>query len=261
MRSEYAGLLADLERLQGEVTLNGNHVYRYRGEYRPGVTTVAKTMDAPALDRWKVKVEAEGTARAAYANSPEEGETAEQYIARISAIAAKLREHERLSQEAADIGSQVHALIEYEVKAQLGQPMERPEASEEALFRFSGWRKWSQAVGLTPLASESRLYNFQHEYCGRLDLLCLVDGEPWVLDPKPTDALWYERRLQLAAYRKALVSMGWPEMRGAIVCLPRQGGDIRMVEAERPGPDLDAAFEAFLALLRVFRWQKQVDRR
>ena len=223
----------------------------------PGVTSVLKTLDAPALDAWRVRVQVEGTARAAYANPPD-GELIEDYVSRLVALAKEEFEHERLANEAADVGKQVHALIEHAVKEQLGQETTAPEATDEALFTFAGWREWAESVNLEPLTAEARLHHPGLNYCGTADLVCLVNGAPTVLDWKISARLYDERRLQSAAYRKALMDSGWPPLQGAIVCLPRDGGEISMVPACAPGPELDATFNAFVSLLNVYRWQREV---
>lgn len=259
--TDYSPLLAQLATLQERVTLGGNHRYRAFGEYRPGVTTVIKTLDAPRLDDWKVRVQVEGTARAAYTNPPIENEPLEGYVARLKVLGEREKEHERLSDAAKIVGIDVHALVEYELRRMLGENPLSPGVCEEALYRFSGWKKWAEGVGLKPLACEARVFNREHDYAGTIDALVLIEGRPVVLDWKTTDFLWAERRLQSAAYRKALVDMGWPETAGAIVSIDRNGGDIRMVYAEPPGAELDEAFAAFLALLRVYRWQLDLGRR
>lgn len=254
---DFAALVADLEALQTRVTLGGNHQYRANGKHSPGVTTVIKTMDAPKLDDWKVRVQTEGTARAAFANPPLENEPLEGYVARLKKLGEAEKEHERLADAAAIVGTDVHALIEHAIKGMLGRTVARPVVCEEALYRFAGWKEWAADVGLKPLATESRLYHAEHDYCGTLDLLALIKGRPVVIDWKPSAELYPERRLQSAAYRKALVHAGWPEMDGAVVCVPRDGGDIRMIPTDPPGPELDATFDAFLALLQVYRWQRE----
>lgn len=259
-RTDLAPLLIALHDLQEQVTLDKRHCYRLNKTVVPGVTTVIRTLDAPALDAWKVRVQVEGTARVAFQERPWENEDAGEYVDRLSAMAKLEFEHERLANEAADVGKQVHALIEHAVREQLGQASLAPEATDEALFIFAGWREWAAGVGLEPLMAEGRLFHAALVYCGTFDLLALVDGVPTILDWKPQPKLYDERRLQLAAYRRALTYAGWPDLQGAIVCLPRDGGEINMVPACAPGPELDATFEAFCSLLRVYRWQKEVAR-
>lgn len=256
------GPLATLREYQSRVKLGGNHRYTADGKWMPGTTTIIKTLAAPALVRWMVTSQAEGTAKAAYRHPPGENESVEDYVIRMRALAERQLEHEKRSDEAARIGTDVHRLIEAEVRRMMGETVQEPaDVMEEALYRFAGWRRWAKDVQLTPLAVEARVFNPQHGYCGTLDLLCTIEGRPVLKDWKPNSSLWCERRLQSASYRKALVAMGWPEMDGGIVSIPRDGGDIEMIYAEPPGPELDAAFDSFLALLKVYRWQSEVGKR
>lgn len=255
-------LLADLHAMQGEIRLDGNHCYWHAKKRAPGVTTVIKVMDAPQLDAWKVRVQVEGTARAAYHNPPlydELNEAESAYIGRLAAIAKEEFEHERIANAAADIGTQVHALIEHAIKEQLGQPCEAPEATDEALFIFAGWREWAQKVRLEPLMAEGRIHHPTLGYCGTFDLLALVDGRPGILDWKPQARVYPERRLQSAAYREALHAMGWPNLDGYIVSMPRDGGEIELVRLET-GEALVDTFAAFRNCLSLYRWKKQVEK-
>lgn len=252
--------LASLVELQGRITLDKRHCYRLDGKYVPGVTTIIKAMDAPMLDAWKVKIQVEGTARAAHANPPMFGEPEEQYVARLVSLSRDLYEHERIASQAADLGSQVHALIEHAVKSQLGIPMDPPEATDEALFIFAGWREWAERVNLEPLMAEGRVYNSVVGYCGTFDLLARVDGSPAILDWKPQARVYPERRLQSAAYRAALTdSLGFPPLAGYIVAMPKDGGEIEAVPMD-DGEGLHDAYVAFQACCELYRWQRALSR-
>lgn len=254
-----APLLADLHALQGEIVLDKRHCYRMQKHARPGVTTVIHVMDAPALDAWKVRVQVAGTARAAYLNTPADQEPEDAYIGRLVALAKEEFEHERLANAAADIGTQVHALIEQAIKQQLHQECEIPVASDEALFVFAGWREWAKRVHFSPLMAEGKVHHKALDYCGSFDALCMIDGRPAIADWKPTPNVWPERRLQSAAYREALHAMGWPNLDGYIVSLPRDGGEIEMVRLET-GDAFAETFDAFRNCLSLYRWLKEVQK-
>jgi hypothetical protein len=253
--------LAALQAEQSRTILGGNHAYRRDGTWKPGCTSILKTLDAPRLDDWRVEKQVEGTARAAYRNQPLQWEPEDGYVSRLARLGEEQYEADRIADEAAKIGNDVHALIEHHIRRELGQPMPDPVVCDEALARFAAWKRWAREMELTPLAAEARVYNSILDYCGTLDALVLVAGEPTVLDWKASPALYPNRRLQSAAYRAALVSMGWPPLRGAIVCVPRDGSEVSMLLCDEPGDDLDAAVEAFGALLMVYRWQKAVEKR
>jgi hypothetical protein len=269
-RSDLAPLLIALHDLQDKITLDKRHTYRKEKQPKAGTTTVIKTLNAPQLNSWMVRVQVEGTARAAWNYPPptwaqqvsEEEQLAgeAEYIDELVALAKKEFEHERIANAAADLGNQVHGLIHHAVVTQLGGEMPEPQATDQALFIFAGWREWADRVGLEPLMAEGKIHHPALDYCGTFDLLALVDGQPTILDWKASPRMYDERRLQSAAYRMALMYSGWPPLQGAIVCLPRDGGEIQTMQACPPGPSLDATFEAFTALLRVYRWQKEVAR-
>lgn len=252
-------LVADLHALQGEITLDKRHCYRMNKAVVPGVTTVIKTMDAPQLDAWKVRVQVEGTARAAYLDPPVFGEPEDAYIGRLIKAAKEGLEHERIANAAADIGTQVHALIEHAIREQLGQESLAPEATDEALFVFAGWREWAERVKLEPIMAEGRIYHPTLDYCGTFDLLAMVGDRPGILDWKPQARVYPERRLQSAAYREALHAMGWPNLEGYIVSMPRDGGDIEMIRLET-GEALADTLKAFISCLSLYRWLKSIQR-
>lgn len=252
---DFGLLLAQLGAEQERIRLDERHCYWREGRRKKGVTSAVKVMDAPALDDWKVRVQVEGTARAAHANPAMFGEDVEGYVSRLLDIAREQYEHERLANAARDVGIPVHALIEHSIRTMLGQAPERPVVSEDAEFVFAGWPEWAASVGFKPLAAEARVYHAAEDYCGTFDALAVVDGVLTLLDWKPKDAIYPERRLQLTAYAKALESMGWPLPERAVVALPQDGRSISMVALD---DDPEDTFEAFRACLRLSRWQSKV---
>lgn len=273
------GFIESVRALHDQITIDGRHCYRIAKKVVPGVTTVIKVMDAPMLDAWKVRVQVEGTARVAFRNPSHFGcyeSDAEQLAAEVSyvdglvALAKEEFEHERLANEAADVGKQVHALIEHAVRTQLGEKVEEPTVTDQALFVFAGWKEWAEKVGLRPLMTEGRLCwplnQTPPDYCGTLDLLCTFDkgefaGQVAVIDAKPNARIYPERRLQLAAYIRPIRDLwsaagGRGVVRGMVVAMPRDGGDIEMV----PVDPTEADFESFRALLQVHKWRRELER-
>lgn len=253
--NEYTELLAQLAKEQERTSMDARHVYRREKAHKPGVTTVAKILDSPNLDDWKVRVQVEGTARVAHANPPLFGEPCDVYTARLVALGKAQYEHQRIADEAADLGKQVHKLVEHAIRAMLGQPTEPPAVTEQAHFVFAGWTGWAKGEGFVPLACESRVYNSAADYCGTFDCLAILRGKLGVVDWKPTDVLYPNRRMQLSAYVEALRAMGWPELERYIVSLPRDGGAISLAPVDS---DHVGDFQAFLSCLSLYRWQRSL---
>lgn len=246
---------------QKTVVLSKNHVYRYEGQYRVGVTTAIKNLDAPFLDQWRVKVQVQATARAAFLNPPIENEPIADYESRLARLAEKQYEHERLSDEAAQLGTEIHSLIEHHCKHSLGIVCEVPFVSDEAQDAFVGWKAWAKDADMVPLMAEARVVHLTDDYAGTVDLVCLYQGRPTQLDWKPLkDKVFPEQRLQSSGYRKALQSMGWPEMDGLIVAIARDGSRrIKPVLLES-GEELEETYQIFLGLVRTHRWLKDLDK-
>ena len=239
---------------QERLKFNQNtHRYWLDGKPIVSTTTVTKTLNAPQLNNWMVKVQVEGTARAAYSNPPSPAETVEQWTERLKRIAAQEYEHQKIARETADDGHQVHALIEWRLRRMLGQDVPRPKVSEVAAFREAGWEKWAKDVQLKPVLIETRVFNAPLRYCGTVDLAAEMEGQLCLLDWKRAKGVWESHHLQSIAYRMALESMGWPQMPGYVLLMP-EGQEIRPVRLS----DSQETREAFLSCLKLYRWTGQM---
>lgn len=266
---EVSEMLSVLDAIEQRLTLDKRHVYRLDKRHIPGVTTAIDQWRRRALEDWKVRVQQDADIAVAYKlfcepfteARPSFGEFSEAF----KLAAGDEYEHQRQSREAADLGGQVHALIEERVKRRLGIEFAigRP-ISDEAQALFSSWVEWEARVGFEPLFVERRVYHEDHWYAGTIDLGARVqDPEPMntVMDWKTKKAgariaFWESQALQNFAYRRALQRMGLGEWAGHIVIIPKDG---RAVEALRCEPGegdkwtADGAFSAFLACLTLYR--------
>lgn len=243
------------------VSLDARHRYSVDGSliWRNGlrwrsVTGILRVLDKPGLDNWRMKVQVEGTARMAHERPPIPGEQADAYVARIIAATAQRYEADRLSKEAADLGTQCHALVEYKIRRAMGEAPERPDVSEEAVFVCSGYDDWATRADFKPMAVECRVAHRDLGYAGTLDHISLgvIAGEPAIIDLKTSKAVYAEHHLQLAGYALAIEQLGWPTLKGYVLRLPKDGAPI-------PDPmlttaDAEDTRAAFLSCLRLERW-------
>ncbi len=241
---------------QDSIKLTANHRYYVDGRPVPGCTTLIKKLDAPQLDNWRVKVQSEGTARAAFHNPPRENEPVEDYVIRMRAMAETLFEADRIAKEAADEGTEVHSLIDWRMRTALGEKLPRPVVSEAAAFREAGWVDWAKSVDLRPIASEFRLYNPRLRYCGTGDLLAWINGKVSLADWKRSRGDVYESHiLQSIGYRMALEEYGFDPMPGYVLLMP-PGGDIRLAECR----DDQETRDAFRACVHLYSWTNSLKR-
>lgn len=253
-----AELLERLAEAEGRLTFNpGNHTYRLDKKHIPGVTTILRQQHKEQLVRWMVRVQQEADIATAWRLAQSFGDaefwsgldTPANFAAAFVEMAGEEYEHQKQAREAADVGKQMHALMEHHFKAQLGLPTTAPEASDDAQAMFSSVLEFLRSGDLEPLSMERRLFNVADWYAGTVDLFALYQGKQVIPDYKgrkseDANQLWPEQRRQSAAYRTAAKSMGLGEWGGLILAVPRDGGKVTPVPVTS---DVEADMAAFRA--------------
>lgn len=167
-----------------------NHFYKWAGKPVPGVTTILRVIDKPAILGWSKKV-----MRDYWLSACRSGRTDFDAIYKESWTADK-----KISKEAADIGSNVHAYAEAALK---NLPL--PElVTDQAKLGAEAFHKWMDAHNVQVLASERMVFSKQFYYAGTCDLIAKIDGALCVGDFKTSSGIYPEMRMQTAAYQHAL---------------------------------------------------------
>jgi hypothetical protein len=209
--------------------------YKIDGESYPSVTTIIKCLDKPALVPWASKMQREADALTAMgASTPREA--AELILASPNAAYAS-------SAKAADIGSEAHAAVEAYLRGE-----KIPLISEKASNCFDSWLKWWSGSGLTVVGIETVVHSAPHGYAGRIDVLAEKKGKQYVIDWKTGKDIYAEAHLQNIAYRAALFEMGMDTHGGAMVLLPKEGGNVKVVQARK-----DILIDHFLAVFEAWK--------
>jgi hypothetical protein len=223
----------------------GHRVYTWAGREFPSVTAIIKGgVPAPFLTQWAAKAAAE------YA------------IANLDRLAAlppgqAVREVKRAPwrqrDQAADLGTAVHAVIEADASSH-----PRPTLPAEARPWVAAFDQFAADHRPAWIASEATVFSRRYGYAGTLDAIVGLTGRPGLvlLDVKTGRGVYPEAALQLAAYAHAEF-IGRPD--GAEVPLPPidSGAVLHLRPAGYqlvPVPVGQAVLEAFLAALAVFRW-------
>lgn len=245
-------------------TLKGRFYETPDGKRYPSVTTILSCVGKPALINWAAKIERElvlETSADLYCDCPTAPKMSRvAWLTTMGNRLGKSRAHQRMLSKAGDIGSQVHALIEWTLRARLcEQPGPSPSiTSDKAQWAFSCWQNWSKSVDLKPIAVEQVVYSEMHGYAGTMDLLALVNGQATVLDWKTGKAVYNEAHLQNAAYRYAIREMGHGDPKqGLVVRLPKvdTDPDFEVVEAR----DEKECFQVFLSTMDLWKWIQKHD--
>lgn len=232
------------------------------------VTSILSVIGKPALINWAANTERTLVTEASAdlyedlpANAPKMSRPA--FIATLVARLGKLKAHQKELAKAAEIGSQVHALVEWNLRKEKGEVVgEAPHLSDKALWAFMVWEEWRKTATLKPVAIEQTIWSTTHRYAGTLDLYAHVtlDAGPVtaVFDWKSGKAIYEEAILQNAAYIQALIEMGHAKapVWGVIVRVPKVETDpepeIRII----PPAEQRGAFAAFLHAKALWDWQQ-----
>lgn len=239
------------------------------GKY-PSVTVVLGAIAKPALINWAAKNEREMVLRAAAdlwedlpITTPKMGRTA--YLSTLDGRIGKTKAHAKELAKAADIGTEVHGLIEWHMRTELQQKVgPEPHVQEKALWAFMAWEDWRKQANLVPLAVEQTVWSSKHGYAGTMDLYAELDLPTGgrgrvVLDWKTGKALYGESSLQNAAYVEAMIEMGHAErpVSGLIVRLPKVETDPGFETKFIPAEDQTPLLKVFLHVLELWKWMDQ----
>ena len=144
--------------------------------------------------------------------------------------------YKRISKEATDIGSAVHAYAEEYLRSLQSPNVEEPDipADEKVANGCLAVQTWVNSSHVIPVFLERLVFSQEHWYAGTMDVLAHVDDELCVVDfktSKPFRNAWKgpytEMVLQLAAYALAIeeefpskkIATGW------IVRLDKETGE------------------------------------
>lgn len=236
-------------------TPNGN-------EY-PSVTTILSVIGKPALIAWSAKVEREMVTNVSAdlyldtAGTPKMSKMA--YLHTLQTRLGKEKAHTKELAKAGDIGSQIHSLIEWTLRASLmEEPGPSPHICDKAQWGFMAWEDWKKSVNLKPVYVEQTVFSERYGYAGTMDLLAYVNGVLTVLDWKSGKAIYPEAYLQNAAYRYALREMGHGDpAQGIIVRLPKVDTDPEF--EVKVCPPEKHCMDVFFCAKKLWEWQQAND--
>lgn len=228
--------------------------YEVDGEQYPSVTTVLDIISKPALGPWYAREERKyllaAMGEALRAKVPHK-----KILALIAELAKEKKAADRAKDKAANIGTQVHKMIEYTIRRQLKLKVEeRPAMSEAALRVFKSWERWWKRSKIRPLKIETRVHCVGCGYAGTMDLLAEQNGKAVVLDWKTSKGIYWEMLLQNIAYRHACRKMGIKTYGGILVRIPKTE-DESEVEIH-PVKKGEVSFDAFKHALGLWRKQR-----
>lgn len=189
------------------------------------------------------------------------------WVTRLENALPRELAYESYRDEQADIGKEVHALLEEwyrrtlagEARTHMADNLSPDLPNREAVRNaFRAAMTFIEEREITPLAAERPVYSRELGVGGRLDKVVLVRGYPAVLDWKATKSVHYTARVTTAAYRMLYNDcpeklVGVPRIdRALIVQLPKIAGAPVLLHPMDPG-DCDDLNDVFRHAAHVRR--------
>ena len=212
-----------------------------------GVTTVKNIIDKPALIGWSAKLAAEYMRD--NVKQPEQ-------LKRMAEIAK--RQHIEVSNKGKQAGTVGHELVEallakkpYAIKSDDTQ-------SESVAAAFQAWRKDYQP-GV--VEQERACYSLAHDFAGKFDLLCEIDGKLTLVDFKTSnssykypDGIYPDMYCQLGGYLVLIAEQLGVQVDDAIIVnLPKDGSEYKTKSLSEIGLSQGEAKLYFLSALALYK--------
>ena len=216
----------------------------------PGVTTVLKVLDKPALIPWAVKMCSENIKDYLMANL---GKTLTAEEIEKACLEGK-NIYKKKSQEAADLGGRVHRAIDNIIHGG------KPDLTEDIRPGVEGFLKWQESHKLNIEFGDTKLGSKLFGYGGSMDFLAFDGDEAVLWDLKTTKkrkdrdhGVYDEFGLQLGAYAQAFQETYGVRVKEAfILWVDKEKGDFKPVKVG----NLSICLEAFLAALKIYQTNK-----
>lgn len=228
------------------------HLYTLDGKPLTGVTTILGVLNKPALIQWAAN-EAVKYVRANVSYKRMKLLRKGYVVIKEKVLDEAATAHRRKKEEAAQKGTDTHALVENWVNACVenygGEPL--APYTENAILPFV---LWAQREHITFLSAEKRMYSRVLWVGGTADLIFKKDGKTYVGDIKTYKKIWDRVPFfQCAGYALMLKEMEGTEPSGyCIINLPKER-TFNELEDIRWSFDIEGDTRAFTSCVELYR--------
>lgn len=205
--------------------IESKHLYKVGGLKVDGVTSVLNVLNKPALMYWAVNMTIE------YFKNTLKPNVKYDELQIQAMLNAGKTSHRVKKDAAADFGTMAHDWIEKHIKG------EKPAPFTNAILKNSidKFLKWETDNKVIFHEVEKMIYSKKHNYAGKFDFLCEIDGKLWIGDIKTSSGIWDEYLFQTAAYRQAYVEETGAKIAGElIVRIGKDGDEVEIKKSTDP---------------------------
>ncbi len=170
-------------------------------------------------------------------------------------------EADRRGEEAMARGTRVHAAVEEELRWGEGVVYDA-----EIAQHMTGFHNWREKYQPETIQIEAFVVSERYAFAGRVDYICRIDGELYIVDWKTSkgdSAQWRHKAkaylLQLAAYRQAYYEMTGEWAKIMVVQLTEDiKKGYRTYEPGKDDPSLTILFDIFQLHRAIFDWAVRI---
>jgi hypothetical protein len=194
----------------------------------PGVTTIVRLLDKPALIPWANKLGLKGIEVGRYVD------------------------------DKADIGTLAHAIITDRMQDKETDMSDYTEKQiNQAENCVLSYFEWEKKHIIKPIIVEKPLVSEEHKVGGTMDIYAEVDGKKELIDLKTGNGIWPEHHIQVAAYKMILEENGHAVDGVRILNIPRHETE-NFQELTIAAMVLDLNLELFHHLLAIYNIRKKL---
>jgi hypothetical protein len=173
----------------------------------------------------------------------------------LEALLRKARmAHYRTKTEAAELGTIAHDYVEAFLRT--GEEQDMSDQDARVANCYGLFRRWWDQAGLSVIQTELMVYHAPLGYAGQLDFLAADQaGNPVLVDWKTSKHIYWNYKLQVVAYARALHAMGRGVVSGIrIVRIGREDAEFEVLDVPRSEwKQLGNLFQSCIALSDAFR--------
>jgi hypothetical protein len=183
---------------------NGKHFYTSDTGRLPSSTTILAELNKPALIDWAARE----TSNYILNNIETSNKSEFKKDEIIETVNKASKQHQYIKKKAAEIGSNVHKLIENYIKNQIQNKIINLTEEKKYPAAFDAFIKWEKDFEAIHSYTEFRVISkLWGGYAGTLDLISEIDNKIFLVDLKTSNAIYDEFIMQLASYRNAYQEM------------------------------------------------------
>lgn len=223
----------------------------------PSVTTILQVISKPALYVWQAK---QGSLKAR--NVMERLKEMSPYLhdsLKKEFGDAFFKDGYAQAAEAADYGTQAHAIIELILKNRADEASEKmKEAPPQVTQAVGAFLKWRDRTKFEMIKSESVVFSKKFKYAGTADVIGKIQGGVVLGDFKTSKGIYPEYSLQTVAYKYAAEEMTGEAIPNIMIY--RFGKDGTFEDYTVPQISHPDLFDRFIDAKHLWEWQREAQR-